>query len=47
MLGLHDFEGKVDVQKEALRFRENFDNKCVSFIQLTFSFIVVIWISPQ
>ena len=26
----------VDVQKEAMRFREYFDNKCVSFNQFTF-----------
>ena len=35
-------EVKADVQKRALGFRENFDNKCVSFIQFMFSFIVVI-----
>ena len=34
---------KVNVQKGALGFRENFDNRCVSSIQFTFAFIVVIW----
>ena len=37
------YEVKVDVQKEALRLRENIDNKRVGFIHFTFSFIVFIW----
>ena len=36
------FEGKEDVQKGALKFSENFDSRCVSFIQFTFT-IVAIW----
>ena len=33
---------KVDVQKGALRFRDFFDNnRCVSFIQLKFSSVVI------
>ena len=36
---------KVDVQKGTLKSREMFDNRCVSFIQFTFSFIIVMWSS--
>ena len=32
---------KVDVQKGALGFRENNDNRCVNFIQFMFSSIIV------
>ena len=35
-------EVKVDVQEWALSFRKKND-RCVSFVQLTISFIVVIW----
>ena len=34
---------KVDAQKRALRFIEKFDNRCVNFVQFTFSSIVVMW----
>ena len=37
------FEVKDDVQKGTLRFKENVDNKFVSFIQYMFSSIFVIW----
>ena len=37
------FEGKVDVQKGGLRYREIFDNRCVSFIQFTFLSNIVMW----
>ena len=36
------YEVKVDVQKGALSFREKIDNRHVSFIHFTFSFIVFI-----
>ena len=37
------FKVKVDVRKGGgLRFREKFDNGCVSFIHFMFSFIVVV-----
>ena len=40
---LKKFELRVDVQKRALSFRGKLDNRCVSFIQFTFSSNVVIW----
>ena len=40
---IKNVEVKVDVQKGALGFRENFDNRYVSSIQFTFTSIVVIW----
>ena len=40
---IKNVEVHVDVQKRVLEFRGKFDNRCVSFIQFTFSSIVVIW----
>jgi len=31
-----NFKVEVDVQKGALRFREEIDNRCASFIQMSF-----------
>ena len=38
-----NLEVKVDLQFGALRFNEEVDNKCVSYIQFINSFVVVIW----
>ena len=37
---MKNFESKVDVQKGAIRFREEIDNRYASFIQFTFSSII-------
>ena len=36
-------EAKVDVQKGALKLRDQINNICVSFIHFTFSSIVFVW----
>lgn len=36
-----DVEGKVDIQKGALGFRGRVDNRCVTFIHLTYMVIVL------
>ena len=36
-------EVKVDVQNGALEFRGKMDDRCLSFVQITASSIVIIW----
>ena len=40
---IKNFEVKVNVQKWDLRFRARLENRCVSFIQFMFSYVIVIW----
>ena len=37
--GVKFLEPKADVLKRPLRFRGNFENRCVQFIQFTFSLL--------
>ena len=40
---IKNVEGDVDVQKRALGFRGKVDNRYVSFMQFTFSSIIITW----